>query len=376
MSVGDMKTSGRTDRERETGGGRTHVKHSQTRGKGMAITTWTKLASDESCTSSECQDFFDKFFLTAEQPDDDYHAHHAVSSASSESELHIPHISTTFGDDLQEETGSLSSWRADWCSTDSFTMHYSRSCTPIDSVPRRVRSPTSRMSKGREPFLARAILAISLGGSRASSAESCTSACSTPSSERTVCSRRGSPVRGLRPDPASCAMADTGRGIKRSFTMIVIGLLCLATATTVPKLTRMDVDMDYSRELFYPDCKLSLSKIDHHPSQWCGSDSAGLERSNLDMVRSAVDKLTSPQSLQASRGHGGPVVGDTNMRLRGGDTPHFSPSASTCDLRRLSTGGMCQGEASNVDKVQRPPESQRSGARRHAPKLSRTVDLH
>eukprot|EP00282_Hemiselmis_andersenii_P022182 CAMPEP_0172036356 /NCGR_PEP_ID=MMETSP1041-20130122/22124_1 /TAXON_ID=464988 /ORGANISM="Hemiselmis andersenii, Strain CCMP439" /LENGTH=298 /DNA_ID=CAMNT_0012693587 /DNA_START=30 /DNA_END=928 /DNA_ORIENTATION=- len=152
--------------------------------------------------------------------------------------------------------------------------------------------------------------------------------------------------------------------------IIAVALVAL-TAASVPKLTRMDIDVDYSPMM--RDCKLSLDALARPPPQphrsserWSSPASP-----SVDTVRSATDMLTGA-SHHAEAKKGGDVH---SLRLRGGEkSPQFTPSQSSHDLRVRGGCGSprsCQTE----DGGTLSPDFFAAG-RRYQPKLSRTVDAH
>mmetsp|Transcript_25492 Transcript_25492/g.59066 ORF Transcript_25492/g.59066 Transcript_25492/m.59066 type:complete len:328 (-) Transcript_25492:179-1162(-) len=175
--------------------------------------------------------------------------------------------------------------------------------------------------------------------------------------------------RGACGGPESM-LVDTGRSTSRSLAIIAVALVAL-TAASVPKLTRMDIDVDYSPMM--RDCKLSLDALARPPPQphrsserWSSPASP-----SVDTVRSATDMLTGA-SHHAEAKKGGDVH---SLRLRGGEkSPQFTPSQSSHDLRVRGGCGSprsCQTE----DGGTLSPDFFAAG-RRYQPKLSRTVDAH
>uniref|UniRef100_A0A7S0W436 Uncharacterized protein n=1 Tax=Hemiselmis tepida TaxID=464990 RepID=A0A7S0W436_9CRYP len=163
-------------------------------------------------------------------------------------------------------------------------------------------------------------------------------------------------------------MADTGRSTARSLAIIAVALVAL-TAASVPKLTRIDIDVDYSPMM--RDCKLSLDSLARPQHQQRGSGPSGRWSSpsspSIDTVRSASDMLAGGRKE---------AQGDTrSLRLRGGETsPQFSPTDSAMDLR-IRGGCVASRNRPDEDWQELPPDFHTVGMR-YRPKLSRTVDVH
>lgn len=324
-------------------------------------------------------DFMDRFFIdTEEEMEDD--AGTEIDHAQGRDVLSDPP-----GRSVRDELDC--SWHSFWTRRGlTISAQTSSVCSPSNVSPcasqRRLRST----AQGQDLLVARAALNCSVLQQHVDLAAASNDGDSTQTSSSTprssVASGRVSPIRGLRSENA---ITETSRGVQRSMAIIGIGLACFATAARVPKLTRMDIDVDWSREMGM--CGSQGSTIGSASCARLGfsgvpttTASASAARNRYETflcdsssVHCAAATLTSSSSLAYES------PSQSNMRLRGGETPHFTPSASSCDLRRLSGLGTSSAKSCLCgDTAQGPtPDKKRAqNMARTVPKLSRTVDLH
>jgi hypothetical protein len=330
------------------------------------------------------KDFMDRFFIEAEEEEED--TGEEVAHAEGRFLLRDPP-----GRSSEDEGGSMDgSWHSFWTRRGlTASSQTSPASSPSGASMRRLRST----AHGQDLLVARAALNCSLLQQHVDAAASVDgdferNSCSTPRSS--VASGRVSPIRGLRPENA---MAETTRGIQRSMAIIGIGLACFATAARVPKLTRMDIDVDWSRQLGVGEGRSmmggggSSSRLGFSsgfPTTTPAENVAARRQEKFlcesSSVRCAAAILTASSSSSASDSSSS-CSSTNNMRLRGGEeTPHFTPSASSCDLRRQSGMGASSSKSclcGDSPFSQGPtPERAQNMARGNVPKLSRTVDLH
>ena len=329
------------------------------------------------------QDFMDRFFIEAEEEEED--TGEEVAHAEGRFMLRDPP-----GRSSEDEGESVdSSWHSFWTRRGlTASAQTSPASSPSGASMRRLRST----AHGQDLLVARAALNCSLLQQHVDAAASVDgdserNSSSTPRSS--VASGRVSPIRGLRPENA---MTETTRGIQRSMAIIGIGLACFATAARVPKLTRMDIDVDWSRQLRVcegssvmggSDSSARLGFSSGFPTTTSTANVAASRQEKFlcesSSVRCAAAILTSSSSSASDSSSS--CSSSNNMRLRGGEeTPHFTPSASSCDLRRQSGMGASSSKSclcGDSPFSQGPtPERAQNMARGNIPKLSRTVDLH
>ncbi len=174
--------------------------------------------------------------------------------------------------------------------------------------------------------------------------------------------RSSSPSRSIMCPPSNCGELETTRNsLFRTCGIITIALVVLTTAASVPKLSRVEIDVDYSHMLgkqIQDQLLLSAAahgKNHHHP------------RAASPSVARAFDE---PAALRDEDDGSS----SQPMRLRGGESPSFTPSASTCDLKAVLRGGSVSHACQDLGLKTNAP----SGARgaHYRPKLSRTIDIH
>jgi len=194
------------------------------------------------------------------------------------------------------------------------------------------------------------------------SSRSCSPSRSPLGSSSSLISSICSSPRGAGQGPAGELASSTGRSMARSLAIISLAIVALAAAS-VPKLTRMDIDVDiYSPMIREGDCKLNL-------------DSLARPRHVRRPPFAAASSSSSASDVFATAGKGKEDHnnGRTSLRLRGGkNTPHFTPSQSSCDLR----GGCGRGPIDSETDECTVATDFVSAGRRYRPKLSRTIDAH
>jgi hypothetical protein len=229
-------------------------------------------------------------------------------------------------------------------------------------LERRSRSPTPHDGRPLQPFDDAKIGAHARR--RGSSSSYSADDISIPKSV----SRSSSPSRSVVCPASSCGeLATTRRSLLRTCGIITVALAVLAGAASVPKLSRVEIDVDYSHMMGkHVQDQLLQTAVAH-----------GRHRRVLSPSASHVHDPSFIGVFDQSGGVLDDIDGNGKnnnpMRLRGGDSASsFSPSSSTCDLKAVLRGGSVSQECKDT-KVD-APAGLRGGSSR--PKLSRTVDIH
>ena len=132
----------------------------------------------------------------------------------------------------------------------------------------------------------------------------------------------------------------------------------------MPKLSRVEIDVDYSHMLgqnVQDQLLRSAAAFGIHNPRAPPNPSAAHAR---DLPPSPFDEPAELHDESSSQ----------PMRLRGGKSPRFSPSASTCDLGPVLRGGSVV--QAGEDTLKDNSAAMASHASHYRPKLSRTVDIH
>jgi hypothetical protein len=178
--------------------------------------------------------------------------------------------------------------------------------------------------------------------------------------------RCSSPSRSVMCPASKCGELETTRkSLFRTCGIITVALVVLASAASVPKLSRVEIDVDYSHMMGkHAQDKLLQSAVAHGPHHRLSSPSTA--HAHAPSSIGVFDELNDDDDSH-----------DSNpMRLRGGDAPSFTPSTSTCDLKAVLRGGSVSQDCKDVAgiKASGTPTGLRGGSYR--PKLSRTNDIH